>query len=106
MFILPIRVNLLNAQRRFSSLIHLGSPSRACRELETRRHESWTAAQAIPATCAKVLDKLLPTVACLSPVCGPILVALMIGCVKLAVRVSPGWNSERHDGTQSTKDAV
>jgi hypothetical protein len=103
---LPIHVYLINAQRWFSSLIHLRRPSHTWRELETRRHESWTAAQAIPAISAKVLERLLPAVTCLLPVCEPIVVALMIGSIMLTGRTSRGLKSDKCDGTQPEKDAA
>lgn len=106
MSVLPIRVYLMNAHRRLLMLIHLGRPSRTRRELETRRRESWTTAQAIPAITAKVLERLLPTVACLLPIYEPIVIALMIGSIMLAGRVSPGLNSDKCDGIQSEEDAA
>jgi hypothetical protein len=90
MSVLPICVHMVIAQHWFSILIHLGRPSSSWRELKTRRHRSWTAAQAIPAIRAQVVDKLLPTVACLLPVYEPVLVALIISSIMLAGRVSPG----------------
>jgi hypothetical protein len=86
MSVLPIRAYMVNARNRFSILIHLGHPSGTWRELVTRGHKSWTPAQSIPAISAQVLEKILPTVAYLSPVYEPVLVALKIGSILLAAR--------------------
>lgn len=90
MFVLPILAYLMNADRLFSSPSHLGRTSRTWRERDRRGHESCTASQAILAISAKVLERLLPAVACLLPVYEPILVALMLGCVTLAARFRQG----------------
>jgi len=67
-----------------------GIRSNDCQQLERRRYENWTTATAILAISAEVLERLHPTVARLLPAYEPIVIALMIGCTRLAVRVSSG----------------
>jgi hypothetical protein len=75
----------------FVSEIH----SNACQLQETHRYENWPTATAILAISAEVLERLHPTVARLWPTYEPIVITLMIGCTRLAVRVSSGLNSDK-----------
>jgi hypothetical protein len=45
-------------------------------------------------------------VTCLVPVYEPMVVALMIGCVTLAVHISQGLNSNKRDGIQAVEDVA
>jgi hypothetical protein len=54
----------------------------------------------------EALGKLQPTVAYLMPTYEPIVVALMVGCTALAVRVPAGSNRDKCYGTQSLEDAA
>ena len=66
----------------------------------------WASAQTILAIGARVLERLLPTIASLLPVYEPIVVALMISSIKLAGRVSLELNSDKCDGIHSEEDAA
>jgi hypothetical protein len=70
-----------------------GMRSNVCQQQGTRRFENWPTATAMLAISADVLERLHPTVARLLPAYEPIVIALMIGCTRLAVRVSSGLNS-------------
>lgn len=106
MFTLLIPIYLMNTQKWCWSPIHLGIPTRACRERGTRRYENWPTAQAILAISTEILGRLLPAVSYLAPASAPIVIALMIGCTTLAVRVSSGLNSDKCEGIQSLEDAA
>jgi hypothetical protein len=58
---------------------------------ETHRYENWPTATL--ALSAEVLERLHPTVARLLLAYEPIVIALMIGCTRLTVRVSSGLYS-------------
>ena len=103
MFALLICVYLYRRQCSWSS-INSGIP-RDTRP-EERTHESWRAAHTILTIATEVLERLLPTIAFLTPTYEPMARALMVGCIALAVRVPSGSSSNKSHGTRSLKDAA
>ena|ERR1700722_14948041 len=73
---------------------------------EQRTHESWRAAHAILTMATEVLGRLLPTIAFLTPTYEPMVRALMVGFIALAVRVPSGSSSNKSHGARSLKDAA
>ena len=106
MFVLLISVYLMNARRLSWSAINSGIYCNDCQRQGTHRNENWPAAKVIVAIIAGALEKILPIVTCLVPSYGPIVVALMIGCITLVVRNSQGLNSNKGDETQEVEDAA
>jgi hypothetical protein len=92
MSVLLICVYLIHGRRWSWSSITAGIPGKTRPEQGT--HENWRAAQAILAIATEVLGRLLPTIAYLMPTYGPMVMAPMAGCAALAVKVSPGSNSD------------
>jgi hypothetical protein len=68
-------------------------------------HKDCRAAQLILAIATEALGKLLPTIAYLTPTYEPIVRALMVGCIALAVSVS-GSNRNKCHGARSPEDAA
>ena len=106
MFALLICVRLIPTRQWLRR--HINSGIRSSTRPEQRRHrlENWPTAQVILTISMELLGRLLPTIACLVPVCEPVIVALMSGCMALAARVPPGLNSGKRDGAQSLEDAA
>ena len=98
MFILSVW--LIDGQKWSWNSINSGIPS------DARSHENWRATQAILAIATEVLERLLPTIAYLTPTYEPMVRALMAGCTALAVRIPSGSNSDKHHGTRSLEDAA
>jgi hypothetical protein len=103
MFALLICVYLYRRQCSWSRL-NSGIP-RDTRP-ERRTHESWRAAHTILTIATEVLERLLPTIAFLTPTYEPMARAVMVGCTALAVRVPPGSSSKKFHGARSLKDAA
>jgi anaerobic selenocysteine-containing dehydrogenase len=93
MFVSLIGVYLRDPQQWSRSPINSGIRSNVGQQRGTYRYENWPTAKAILAIGAEVLERLHPTVAHLLPAYEPIVIALMIGCTTLAVRLSSGLNS-------------
>jgi hypothetical protein len=106
MFLLLIWVYLSHVQRWYRSPVNSGIPSNSGPAQGTHGREGWRAAQAILAISTEVLGRLLPTIAYLMPTYEPIVIALMIGCTALAVRVPSGPNGDKCYGAQSLEDAA
>jgi hypothetical protein len=90
MFVSLICTCLVNIHRWSSSSIYSGIRGNVLQQQGTHRYEKWQVTKAMLAISAGVLERLLPMVAFLVPEYEPILVALMIGCITLTVRASPG----------------
>jgi hypothetical protein len=103
MFVLLICVYLYRRQCSWSS-INSGIPRDTGPEEWT--HGSWRAAHAILTITTEILERLLPTIAFLTPTYEPMARALMVGRTALAVRVPPGSSSNRSHGARSLKDAA
>jgi hypothetical protein len=106
MFVLLICVYLSHVQQWYRSSINSRIPSNTGPAQGTHGREAWRAAQAILAISTEVLGRLLPTIAYLMPTYGPIVIALMIGCTALAVRVPSGSNSDKCYEAKSLEDAA
>jgi hypothetical protein len=106
MLVLLIRVYFNHVQQWYRRSISSGIPSTTRRAQGTHGREVWRAAQAILAISTEVPGRLLPTIAYLMPTYGPIVIALMIGCATLAVRVPSESNSDKSHGAQSLEDAA
>jgi len=93
MFVSLIGVYLFNRSRCSRSPIISGIRGSVCQQQGTHKCENLPTARAILAISAEVLERLHPTVACLLPSYEPIVIALMIGCTTLAVRILLRLNS-------------
>jgi hypothetical protein len=106
MFALLICAYMIHAHPWYWNSTNSEIPSNTCREQGTHGHAGWRAAQAILVISTEVLGKLQPMIAYLTPTYEPIVVALMVGCTALAVRIPEESNSDTCYGTQSLEDAA
>jgi hypothetical protein len=106
MFVSLICTCLVNIHRWSSSSIYSGIRGNVLQQQGRHRYKTWPVAKAMLAIGAEVLERLLPMVAYVVPEYEPILLALMIGCITLTVRPSPGMNWDKCDRAKSMEDAA
>jgi hypothetical protein len=95
MFALLIGAYMIHVHEWYWNTINSGIPGNTPPEQGMHGPAGWRTAQAILAISTEILGKLRPTISYLTPMYEPIVLALMVACTALSVRIPAGSNSDK-----------